>query len=224
MDLRRWLRGRAFLRCRMLFIIEETAMSDPFDIHVESQALEAVLRHLEQAGLDMSPVMRAIAEELRSLTEAAFEAEGPGWPKLAESTIRQRAKSGHWGSGAKMLQVEGQLAGSVSTDYGSHFAKIGAGGGAAKYAAIHQLGGTVHKKARERDVYFHQDRRTGEVGNRFVKRNRSNFAQAVTIGEHEATLPARPYLPIDADGNLQPHAEEAIMEALVEYFGDIVGY
>ena len=79
-------------------------------------------------------------------------------------------------------------------------------GTSAKYGAIHQFGGSVKIAARQQQLYFRRDARSGAVGNLFVKRRRSNFAQSVTMpasagraryvefnagAGHRDTLPAR---------------------------------
>ena len=70
-------------------------------------------------------------------TEENFKNEGqPRWVDLAESTKKQRQKSGHYPG--QILQVTGQLASSISTYYDDDSAVIGSN---LEYAAIHQLGG-----------------------------------------------------------------------------------
>jgi len=69
------------------------------------------------------------------------------------------------------------------------------------YAAIHQFGGDIKKKERSQDLFFRQNKKTGKVGNRFVKKSRSNFAQKATVGAHSITMPARPYLGLDDNDN-----------------------
>jgi phage virion morphogenesis protein len=182
-------------------------MADLIDIKIDSSAVEAVLRNLETAGRDMAPAFRAVAMSLLSLTEKRFADEGPGWPEWSPAYAATR-------EGGKMLQDTGQLAAAVDTDYGSHFALIG---DSKIYAAIHQLGGTVHHEARSGTVYFKQ-KKNGEVGTKFVKKRKSNFAQDVSIGAHDTEMPARPYLPIDVDGNLDPDAEQAVLEDLIDHF------
>lgn len=54
-------------------------------------------------------------------------------------------------------------------------------GTSAKHGAIHQSGGSVKIAARQQQLYFRRDARSGAVGNRFVKRRHSNFAQAITM-------------------------------------------
>lgn len=181
-------------------------MADLVTLNVESSAIEAVLRNMEAVGKDMSPAFRLVALEMQSLTEKRFADEGPGWPEWSPAYAATRA-------GGKMLQDTGQLAASVGTDYGAHFAQVGA---SKVYAAIHQLGGTIHHKERQGEVYFKQGK-NGEVGTRFVKKKRSNFAQAVTVGAHDMEMPARPYIPIDEGGNLDPDAEEKVLDTLLDY-------
>ncbi|CAL1241312.1 phage virion morphogenesis protein [Candidatus Methylocalor cossyra] len=111
-------------------------MTDLIEIRIDSRALEAALDQLARATANLTPLMRSLGAELVDLTEGRFEAEGPGWPDLAEATKQRRAKSGHWPG--KMLQVSGQLAASITTEVGPSSVLVGS---AKKYAAIHQLGG-----------------------------------------------------------------------------------
>lgn len=57
-----------------------------------------------------------------------------------EKTIKKRTKTGHWPG--NILQVEGQLAVSVTTQYDNESAVIGSNW---PYARIHQLGGNAGK-------------------------------------------------------------------------------
>lgn len=186
-------------------------MADLIQIRINTAQFDGVLRAIEAAGHNMAPAFRAIAMELVDLTEERLDAEGPGWPELAASTIAQREQDGHWPG--KMLQVSGGLAASVGSEYGPAYALVGA---SKIYAAIQQLGGTVHHAERQGQVHFKQHK-NGEVGTRFVKKGKANFVQDVTIGAHDTEIPARPYLPIDEAGNLLPEAEQAALEAVLDY-------
>lgn len=73
----------------------------------------------------------------------------------------------------------------------------------AKYGAIHQFGGTVKLASRSQYAYFRQDKRTGQVGNRFVKKSKSNFAQGVTLPAQEIAIPARPWLGLSAQDDAE---------------------
>lgn len=85
------------------------------------------------------------------------------------------------------------------------------------YAAIHHFGGTIKKKARSGSVYFKQNTRTGEIGNRFVKKSKSNFAQDVQIGAHDILMPARPALGITRSQH------EEIGEMVIDFYAKIIG-
>ena len=80
-----------------------------------------------------------------------------------------------------------------------------------EYAAIHQFGGTIKHAARTATLHFRQNQRTGQVGNRFVRRSRSNFAQTANIGAYETQMIARPFLGISDEDRRD------IEETLVAY-------
>ncbi|MNG19722.1 Phage virion morphogenesis family protein [compost metagenome] len=69
-----------------------------------------------------------------------------------------------------------------------------------KYGAIHHFGGDIDVAARSQQAYFKQGK-DGEVGNQFVSKRRSNFAQWVTIGAHKIHIPARPILGTSEEDN-----------------------
>nr|DAS37256.1 MAG TPA: virion morphogenesis protein [Caudoviricetes sp.] len=132
-------------------------------ISLDSSQLERGLGQLLHNLTRRKAVNAAIAAELLSLTEDNFENEGWGGQRWKPT---QR--------GGKILQLSGQLAGSISTSATNSFARIGSN---KKYAAIHHLGG---KAGRGRKV----------------------------------TIPARPYLPINGSGQLQPGGEQRILEVV----------
>lgn len=144
-------------------------------IEVEDGRVREALNELVRRSADLSPAMDSIATELLSLTERAFETEGPGWEPLAQATILQREKIDKWPG--QILQVTNALARSVTTDSGPDFAEIGAN---TPYAAIHQFGGQAGRG-------------------------------------RKTTIPARPYLPIGADGDLTDEAADAVLD-IVEFY------
>jgi phage gpG-like protein len=80
----------------------------------------------------------------------------------------------------------------------------------AKYGAIHQFGGSINRPARSSEVYFRQAR-NGTVGNRFVSRRRSNFAQRVTLPAYKVKMTARPWL------GLSPQDETEVLMIASEH-------
>lgn len=180
------------------------------EIEIQNDQITSGLETLQQRLGDLSPATRAITEVLKDATEANFAAQGrPGWQQLARSTQKARARTGHWPG--PILQVSGALARSVETRYSPVMAAIGTN---LVYAAIQQLGGTVQHAARSQQAYFKHDAKTGQVGNRFVPKKQSNFAQWVTIGAHTSRIPARPFLPVTATGELQPGVVPEVMAAI----------
>jgi phage virion morphogenesis protein len=145
----------------------------------DSQVRQA-LNQLQSAGGDLTPAMRKIAGALALITDDNFEAEGqPRWKPLADVTLANRTKAakGKSEGGFRILQDSGQLASSVTTDYGGNHAVIGSN---LAYARIQQFGGMAGR------------------------------GQKVEI-------PARPYLPVDEDGKLQPEAGDEVLDTVMRH-------
>ena len=174
----------------------------------DRQILDAFSR-LQAAARDLSPAMRAIAGLLEARTAANFASEaGPlgKWPELKRAPRDKRRTQ------PQILVDTARLKNSITTQAGADFATIGTN---VIYAAIHQFGGDIKIAARSQQAYFKQAR-DGTVGNRFVKKSQSNFAQWHTRGEHTLHIPARPYLPF-LNGKLQAGVEAEILEMLQRY-------
>ncbi len=104
--------------------------------HKQSKNLATaeIISKLEQltALLDgnTDEVMRGIAGILEADVEDAFENErNPSthekWIRLDAATIKQRKAKGKWPG--RKLQVKGELVGSLTSDYGARFARVGVG-------------------------------------------------------------------------------------------------
>ena len=118
-------------------------MSDkPIEIKIDNKDVERKLLELAQKGENMRPLMKNIAGIFASATEENFKNEGrpDKWIELSEATKKQRTKKKKWPG--QILQVSGQLASSISTQYDDKSAIIGSN---LDYAAIHQLGGQAGK-------------------------------------------------------------------------------
>src|SRR5574344_2191175 len=117
-------------------------MADNIEIRIDNKAVEEALLKVASKCEDMKPLMKNIAGIMADAVEENFEQEGrpDKWQELAESTIKHRKKTKHWPG--RILQVEGQLATSMTTQYDNESAIIGSN---LAYAAIHQLGGQAGK-------------------------------------------------------------------------------
>lgn len=60
-------------------------------------------------------------------------------------------------------------------------------------AAVNEFGGTIDIPERTQNLHFKYDERTGDIGHRFVRANKANFVQSVTVPAHKITIPARSY-------------------------------
>jgi len=92
--------------------------------------LAGVIATFEKKGKNLGRMMPVVAEALKSAVDDVYEAEGPGWTPLAESTIEKRR-----GTSSKILQDTGVMASSTMTRYGQDYAEAWAHVGYAKYHA-----------------------------------------------------------------------------------------
>ncbi len=186
-----------------------TGISYEIDASEALAGVEELKRRLAQSA----GFYKNVGDYLVFSTKETFDREtspdGQPWKPLLPSTIKGRVSRGRSPNG--ILRESGDLAGSINAQAGSAEVKIGSN---VEHAAIHQLGGTIKKPARQGEIFLKRNERTGEIGNRFVKKSKSNAVQDVTIPAHEITIPARPYLGIsDAD-------QAAIIELADEWLHD----
>jgi phage virion morphogenesis protein len=173
-------------------------MSELISIKIDDLQLQAALQRLQRAVTDLTPAMRAIAAALAHETEQNFAAEGrPKWTPLQNPSQRRQ--------GGAILQDTGQLAASITTDYSASRAVIGSN---KVYAAIHQFGG-----------------KTSAHTIRPKKGNALAFGGTVvkSVNHPGSNIPARPFLPITADGSLQPEASEEVLDTLLRHLKRAAG-
>lgn len=143
----------------------------------------------------------AISVSLTTITDDNFDMQGrPDWAGL-NPDYKKRRKPG------KILSQSGQLRDSVQPFYNDTEAGLSSN---LPYSAIHQFGGTIKHPGGTR----YQVIGTGMAV--FV----SNAFNGPTTGvtkAHDIPIPARPYMPMDEDGNLQPEASVAIFDD-VDYY------
>jgi len=115
---------------------------EPIEIKIDNAEVTSKLLELAKRTENLRPLMKNIAGILVSSTEDNFKDEGrpDKWTDLSDVTKKRRKKSGHWPG--QILQVTGQLASSINTQYDNNSAVIGSN---LDYAAIHQLGGQAGK-------------------------------------------------------------------------------
>lgn len=166
-------------------------------ITVDDAAVLATMRRLQLYAVDTSDLMADISSQLVTQTQQHFlEKRGPegAWQRLKPRTARERAKRGR--SPDDILRDSNYLYNSI---HGEATATTAVVGTPVVYARIHQLGGTIDREERTQTIYQNYDRRRDRFDAKFRAKSRSNFARDVKVGAHQITIPARPFLYIDAD-------------------------
>lgn len=172
-----------------------------YEIEVNIQSLEKGLGRLAALGQNMTPLTRDLAEVLKGGVDRAFADEedpntGEKWRPLSPATLKRRAKAGHTG---KILQILGELASSIQTEYGPHHAAVGTN---KVYAPTHQFGakkgsfGTAKRGARtgRRSNARNYTARGGATVGGWLSGRARGGSMPLPWGD----IPARPFLGIGA--------------------------
>lgn len=117
-------------------------MSIDLAVVVDIRRVQAAFTSLGAMANDRE-IPRVAAGALLSSTEQAFEQEadpmtGQHWSSWSDPYLAWREQHGH--TPGKILTLNGDLARSITTDYGPDYALIGS---PKVYAALHQWGGTA---------------------------------------------------------------------------------
>ncbi len=145
------------------------ADNKPIEIKIDNKEVLTRLQELASRGENLHPLMKNIAGIMATATEDNFKDEGrpDKWIDLAESTKKQRVKQKKWPG--QILQISGQLAASVNTQYDDNSAVIGSN---IDYATIHQLGGQTGK-----------NKKTTIPARPYLKLTEDNFEEILTETE-----------------------------------------
>ena len=150
------------------------------------------LQRLQSMGQNLRPVMRAIGNELLSITKGNFSALGAefrphAWPAKSDGKPSN-------------LRKTGTLAGSFRLTYGSHSATISTD---RPYAQIHQFGGRtsphVIRPRKAKALAF----TSAKIGKTVIVRS---------VNHPGSNIPARPFFPVVGD-HLTPLAKTYVVRA-----------
>lgn len=196
-------------------------------VEVKDDGVTAMFQRLAGGYHNTTPLMRAIAGIFAAETEANLNAQGrPAWLGLKPATIRKRTKDGTWPG--KMLQARGALAASVDTSYTRTESRVGSN---KVYAAIQHLGGTINRAAYSTKVRHRTDAKGELLRTSYFKGKGLVFAKDshkrvmtrwFEVAAHSITIPARPYFPFGADGQLQPSTRDKVYAKVNDYLRSLV--
>jgi phage virion morphogenesis protein len=155
-----------------------------------SAALSNALDAMQGDGLRL--MLEDIGEYvLRSTRDRAAQQKAPDGTAWAPLSPRYKRLKDKKRPGLPMLRFDFHMLGDqLSQQVQGNDLVIGT---SAPYGARQHFGGTFEHASRATDVFFKRER-DGTVGNRFVSRRKSNFAQRATIPAYKVTTPARPWL------------------------------
>ncbi|MBV2162855.1 MAG: phage virion morphogenesis protein [Comamonas sp.] len=173
-------------------------------VTVSPQTAEARLQHLQTILASPGEMLAQVGEHLMRTTKDRFRSQiasdGTPWQALQPRYQRRKKKNKD-----KILTLSADLRRFITWQPdGQDAVKVGSN---RKYAAIHQFGGTIQKKARQSSVHFG----VGKAKHLFVKKSKAARSKQVTIGAHEVTIPARPFLGLSA------HDRREITEITLEW-------
>lgn len=150
-----------------------------------AQKLGALMQGVEHPAELFGQINEYLLRSTRARFKTQSSPSGVAWAPLSPAYQKQKRRNSN-----RVLTLNGYLQGTLRGQHSDQGLTFGSD---RVYAAIQQLGGTIKRKASTRDLYFKQNR-DGSVGNRFVKKGKSNFAQTASVGAHEIKIPARPFL------------------------------
>lgn len=166
-------------------------------LEFDAVAALAVVNEAAAALADPAPMLRDIGEYLLIAHDQRFASQaspdGTPWQALSPAYLKRKKKNRD-----KILVLDGFLKNTLRYQVNNNELLFGTN---RIYGAMMHFGGSIDIAARSQQAYFRQDGRTGDVGNTFVSKRKSNFAQWVTIGAYTIQIPARPWLGISDDDN-----------------------
>lgn len=160
-----------------------------FDIEFNNLAAQEALNKLLAVVGDVKPTLLSIGEYLMISHRQRFDnqtsPDGTPWAPLSPRYLKVKKRNKN-----KILVLDDNLNKSLRPQVYDNELLFGTN---LPYAAIHQFGGERDVSARMRTLYFKRNNEGG-VGNKFVRKNKSDFAQDVQVGAYKIKMPARPFL------------------------------
>lgn len=170
----------------------------PFNIEVQDQALQAAFQQLQGRLGNISPVLQAIGEDVMERTKQRFSTstgpDGSTWKPNAPATLARYLAQ----RGGKLRKKGGGLNKRGQTLLANKKPLIGQSGDLMRQFHVLLAANSV------------------TVANSMVYAAIHQFGGQAGRG-HKVTIPARPFLPVTANGQLYPQDRDLILETLARY-------
>ncbi|HJU70376.1 MAG TPA: phage virion morphogenesis protein [Paucimonas sp.] len=174
-------------------------MSAFVSVIVDDSQLQAALQRLEHAGTDLAPAMRKITQAMHKVTEDNFAAEGqPKWQPLSDVTKHLRL------GGKQAYKKNGQLTAAAQRRQEGGFRIL------------------QHTGSLASDISTDYDAHSAVVGSGKEYAAIHQFGGNAGRGRKVA-IPARPYLPITPNKDLQPEARQEVLDTVLRHLKNAAG-
>jgi phage gpG-like protein len=197
------------------------------DLTLKVEYAENLLKNFDRLKKAMdNPIdlKKKLAEYLQFETQERFATETDPWGqawKPSKRVLNLRTGGAKMGEGGgRTLWEYGNLRGSFGIDTEGQNIVFGQRSNLV-YFAIHQWGGQIHMPARTHTLNYKKSK-SGKIGNKWVKKAKSNFSKEVSIAAYTINMPARPILPIKGNDVVLPPGYETAMRDIVKKWGESV--
>lgn len=163
-------------------------------IDITSDTLTPALQRLVDSLGERSSLMLNVSEIMLAAVQENFIQGGrPAWLDTAR--------------GGQILRKSGRLFSSIQSSSNNNQALVGTN---VVYAAIHNFGGEVKRKAGTTDTY-HSVGKDGSFKKGFARRSKANFAMTHNRKASSFNMPQREFM------HLTPNDENEIVDAINDY-------
>lgn len=190
-----------------------------FTLEIHDQAVRAALAALSARVADMQPVLHDIGEGILQRTKARFDTStGPDGQTWQAKKTPNGYKTLVGETGDLRRQIASSVSGNTLTVQAT-----------AKYAAIHQFGGTIERPARQVTVRHRTDAKGNLLRSAIMNGKGLIFAKAshkravartFAAKAYRIKMPARPFLPVRADGSLYADEQQLILAQINAWLAD----
>lgn len=190
-----------------------------FTIQVQDQQVRRALDALARRVENVAPMLQSLGEGITQRAKARFDSstapDGRAWKPKKKADGRKTLVGP---SGDLRRQIAPSVSGNVVTVRSSPV-----------YAAIQQFGGTIDRPAYSKLVRHRTDAkgnllRSKIMGGKGLVFAKDSHKRAQTrwfeVAAHKITIPARPFMPVRADGSLYPAEQAAILAEINDWLAE----